>query len=189
MIKLINATYVESKNINTVQKLHSTGDLGKLCLWRCWSKRQIRIKLRYYNLGNYVIHFCFWKNGLYSAPSTLPALFCGVYRLRPCCFFCFVFSGSILKKLLHTGNSFKVSAFFHVKKILMFYNIITIRILYPAMWLLHCLLISFILLWVDTLRGDPSVPAVAAGSEGQLCWRAVPYFCLSGTRISCCALL
>lgn len=87
MINLINATYVESKLINTVQKLHSTGNLGKLCLWRCWSKRQIRIKLRYYNSGNYVIHFCFWKDGLYSAPSTMPALFCGVHRLRPCCFF------------------------------------------------------------------------------------------------------
>lgn len=41
----------------------------------------------------------------------------------------------------------------------------------------------------DPLRGDPPLPAVAAGAEGQLCRGAVPHLCLSGPGIPCGALL
>lgn len=42
---------------------------------------------------------------------------------------------------------------------------------------------------LDSLWGDPSLPAVAAGPKGPLCRGAVPHLCLSGARIPRCALL
>lgn len=103
-------------------------------------------------------------------------------------FFVFVCSGSILKKLLHTGNSFKVNTVFT-----------SMTRSHPATYFssglfLYILSYSFIPLTLsspclDPLWGDPSLPAVATGPEGQLCWGAVSYLCLSGARIPCCALL
>lgn len=91
-----------------------------------------------------------------------------------------VCSGSILKKLLHTGNSFKVSVDCSRARG---------REL-RSCWSDGAVPPHAVVCWgLDPLRGDPSLPAVAAGPEGQLCRGAVPYLCLSGTRVPGCALL
>lgn len=109
--------------------------------------------------------------------------------------------GSILKKLLHTGNSFKVSeccSDVRIGRINVFqtndvrHTPITHEVDFGVKfseahrrihW--HAPICSC----VDPLWGDPSLPAVAAGPKGQLCRGAVPYLRLSGPRIPCCALL